>query len=339
VASEILCNKCGKSMHVPSGGAEPREPGNLNVYGIRDLVISGGENSPCITDCTSYAFDLCEPCVAALMDTFVLPPTLSSPETYAEDRARLSAYRAESKTKDQRRKEHSLGGFCTDESDPSLPGQASQQKICTNKATYSLVYRPGSHRERLEDEIGAFQVCDAHVFGSYHTEATIAAIGPERQWFDPPRTQEARRARVRATLAEAESPEIRGAYPAQDLPALLFLAARAAQPELHFHKEDVLALRPAPTASVTWARVYIAMTSSTAGRLPPPLTFAERTGASGFSGGDRCACPRRVAAEQRSIYAYWRLWAYRMGLANELLMGEEQERDEALLHFYGEPVT
>lgn len=57
-----ICNKCGKEMIVNFG----------NICGA-EVYVEGSYDSPCLEDCTSYEFDLCEYCLTELMDAFIYP--------------------------------------------------------------------------------------------------------------------------------------------------------------------------------------------------------------------------------------------------------------------------
>ncbi len=68
---EHLCNVCGKSCS-DKKAAESGEPGG-GSYGLIDAVAKGYFFSPVLEDCTAYKFDICETCLKAMFDKFVIP--------------------------------------------------------------------------------------------------------------------------------------------------------------------------------------------------------------------------------------------------------------------------
>jgi hypothetical protein len=61
---EIRCNKCGKSCK------SKEDPSNF--YGLF-AEVTGHFYSPCLEDCQTYKFDICEACLVKLFKTFKVP--------------------------------------------------------------------------------------------------------------------------------------------------------------------------------------------------------------------------------------------------------------------------
>lgn len=54
----VVCNQCTNKMS--------------SRYGL-DGLITGGYDSTALEDCTRYEFDLCEPCLVSLFNSFLIP--------------------------------------------------------------------------------------------------------------------------------------------------------------------------------------------------------------------------------------------------------------------------
>lgn len=65
---DILCNRCGESLSVDTGG------GHRDYYGLGEVEVSGGYASPVLPDAMTFTFSLCEPCLGYLFSTFRIPP-------------------------------------------------------------------------------------------------------------------------------------------------------------------------------------------------------------------------------------------------------------------------
>ncbi len=64
-----ICNKCG-------GSRTPEGCPVQDVYGAA-VRFDTGYFSKALPDGNVYDFELCEPCVAELMDTFKIPPRIT----------------------------------------------------------------------------------------------------------------------------------------------------------------------------------------------------------------------------------------------------------------------
>lgn len=65
---DILCNRCGESLGVDTGG------GHRDYYGLGEVQVSGGYASPVLPDAMTFTFSLCEPCLGQLFSTFKIQP-------------------------------------------------------------------------------------------------------------------------------------------------------------------------------------------------------------------------------------------------------------------------
>ena len=76
VIDEVCCNKCGESctIHIcnDSNGNSIKDH-----FGLIDCTVSGGYDSPHLTDLTYYNFSLCEKCLVELFETFKIPVTVT----------------------------------------------------------------------------------------------------------------------------------------------------------------------------------------------------------------------------------------------------------------------
>lgn len=63
-----LCNKCGESCAMAFEHEGPE-----SFYGLINAQAKGFFNSPILSDCTAYRFDMCEKCLKELFDSFKLP--------------------------------------------------------------------------------------------------------------------------------------------------------------------------------------------------------------------------------------------------------------------------
>jgi len=76
---EHICNKCGELCASPGDLASRTltekigHHGLAEFYGLLDAVARGHYYSPVLEDCTAYKFDLCEPCLKKLFDSFKIP--------------------------------------------------------------------------------------------------------------------------------------------------------------------------------------------------------------------------------------------------------------------------
>lgn len=66
-----VCNACGGCL-CPSDSANHDVP-----FGLVDAKVSGGYNSPALSDCTNYKFSICESCLRKIFDGFVVKPEIS----------------------------------------------------------------------------------------------------------------------------------------------------------------------------------------------------------------------------------------------------------------------
>ncbi len=75
VIASVTCNKCGNLCTTPTleryQATHPDYEKDW-AYSV-DVNYSTGYYSDALPDGTSYSFSLCEPCLKALMDTFVVP--------------------------------------------------------------------------------------------------------------------------------------------------------------------------------------------------------------------------------------------------------------------------
>jgi uncharacterized cysteine cluster protein YcgN (CxxCxxCC family) len=69
VVDEYLCNKCGCSQIKKFSEDDARG----DVYGLPEVVVTGGYLSRALADCTEYRFSLCEECLAEMFKTFKIP--------------------------------------------------------------------------------------------------------------------------------------------------------------------------------------------------------------------------------------------------------------------------
>ena len=65
--TDILCNKCGKTCKI----FIDQEHKHFNYEGLRAWLV-GGYGSR--WDTSELSFDLCEPCTAELIESFIIPP-------------------------------------------------------------------------------------------------------------------------------------------------------------------------------------------------------------------------------------------------------------------------
>lgn len=76
VTHEILCNKCAKSiLHVDYTDDQGKM--HFSAYGITEYTYKGGYGSDPLEDTTSYTFSLCEPCLADMFKSFLIPVDVS----------------------------------------------------------------------------------------------------------------------------------------------------------------------------------------------------------------------------------------------------------------------
>jgi hypothetical protein len=104
-----LCNKCGVSM----------KRGSTYDSGLCDVVLLGNPDSTYLSNRTRYSFDLCEPCLVLLMDSFLLPPQVrkdGASVTYQGDR---ECFRAE--RREEARSQELLRRLSRDASDGVIP--------------------------------------------------------------------------------------------------------------------------------------------------------------------------------------------------------------------------
>lgn len=83
--ASYVCNNC-------AGPLCPKvdSPNSEVPHGLVETSVSGGYDSPHLTDCTNYKFSLCEACLRSIFSKFKVPPEISgymgaSLETYGED--------------------------------------------------------------------------------------------------------------------------------------------------------------------------------------------------------------------------------------------------------------
>lgn len=71
----ILCNKCGEDVakYYTHKDGEKR---NVGYYGLVNAQFSTGYESKDLPDCNLYHFSICEKCMAALFQTFKIPPVV-----------------------------------------------------------------------------------------------------------------------------------------------------------------------------------------------------------------------------------------------------------------------
>ncbi len=74
VVDDIFCNKCGNSLKVDI------QDNLFDFYGLTNVEIWGGYFSPVLADMSEYHFDLCEKCVAELMNSFKIPALITEDE-------------------------------------------------------------------------------------------------------------------------------------------------------------------------------------------------------------------------------------------------------------------
>lgn len=66
---EHTCNACGESC-ASKDAVKSGVPGS---FGLINAVAKGYFFSPVLEDCTTYKFDICEKCLKAMFDKFVIP--------------------------------------------------------------------------------------------------------------------------------------------------------------------------------------------------------------------------------------------------------------------------
>ena len=66
-----VCNACGGCL-CPDGSANHDIP-----HGLVDAKVSGGYDSPALSDCTNYKFSVCETCLRKIFDGFAIKPEIS----------------------------------------------------------------------------------------------------------------------------------------------------------------------------------------------------------------------------------------------------------------------
>jgi len=73
ILTNVWCNKCGKKMAITY--ADPTTGGGDRVSSILGLMaeVDGGYYSTHLEDSTKYSFDMCEECLVALFESFVIP--------------------------------------------------------------------------------------------------------------------------------------------------------------------------------------------------------------------------------------------------------------------------
>lgn len=66
-----VCNACG-------GCLCPNDSANHDVpFGLVEAKVSGGYSSPALSDCTNYAFSICEVCLRKIFEGFLIKPKIS----------------------------------------------------------------------------------------------------------------------------------------------------------------------------------------------------------------------------------------------------------------------
>lgn len=178
--ASYVCNGCGGPL-CPAGTANERCP-----HGLVEETVSGGYDSPDLTDTQTYTFSLCEACLRKLFDTFKVPPRLGcfmgeGAENYAEERAWY-----------QRRKWREAKGHI----EKLKQGLCNQTIECQNKATIRMY-----HSTQMSDDI----CCDEHRHGAGNTWYVPAYLvaGIVR---GPDNTTEERLRIAEAWLGEANHP-------------------------------------------------------------------------------------------------------------------------------------
>lgn len=68
-----ICNKCGESTAAQYMNCED----GFDSYGTK-VVAAGAYASPVLHDCVRYTFLLCEPCIAGIMRSLLVPPVVTS---------------------------------------------------------------------------------------------------------------------------------------------------------------------------------------------------------------------------------------------------------------------
>jgi len=66
-----VCNACGGCL-CPGDSADHESP-----HGLVEAKVSGGYSSPALSDCTNYAFSICEACLRKIFDGFAVKPKIS----------------------------------------------------------------------------------------------------------------------------------------------------------------------------------------------------------------------------------------------------------------------
>lgn len=64
---DVLCNKCGESCRKINGG-----------YDYVSICYTGGYESMILGDCSRYEFELCEPCLADLIDSLKISASVET---------------------------------------------------------------------------------------------------------------------------------------------------------------------------------------------------------------------------------------------------------------------
>jgi hypothetical protein len=165
VPASYICNGCGG----PLCPDVPDSPNSRCPHGLVEETVSGGYDSPDLTDTTTYTFSLCEACLRKLFAGFKVPPAVGcymgeGYDSYAED----EAYYA-------RRKWKEANGHI----DKLLLGLCNQTIECPNRALYRLYY--SSH---LSDEA----CCEEHHRGAANAwfvpfEPTAGIVCAGRPFF------------------------------------------------------------------------------------------------------------------------------------------------------------
>ena len=78
VITDVICNKCGQSLvldryFINNPVRLDHGEEGLQIYGLKEITVSGGYLSTHLDDATQYKFSLCEKCTKDLMDSFVIP--------------------------------------------------------------------------------------------------------------------------------------------------------------------------------------------------------------------------------------------------------------------------
>lgn len=174
-----ICNACGKSLCPESDGCP---------YGLVEAKVSGGFNSPALSDCTNYEFSICENCLRKIFDEFAIKPMISeymvgvlggddmpTDEKYEEEvAARKKANEENAASTAEFFKLYEEGRCAEREHDPSRKDINPLREYCAREGVARLVY------ENSDWPYAKRWLCPRHLRDAFVTkEATIYISGRE----------------------------------------------------------------------------------------------------------------------------------------------------------------